>query len=51
MSLKVRGILVLVVGTVLGLTISLGGGVLAERQTPSNEALPMEEARLLAEVL
>ncbi len=52
MSLKVRSILVLVVGTVLGLTISLGGGVLAERQaTRSSEALPLDEARLLAEVL
>ena len=52
MSLKVRGILVLVVGTVLGLTISLGGGVLAERQAaPASEGLPLEQARLLAEVL
>jgi len=53
MSLKVRGILVLVVGTILGLTISLGGGVLAERQaaTASGESLPLDEARLLAEVL
>lgn len=32
MSLKVRSILVLVVGTVLGLTVSLGSHVLAERQ-------------------
>jgi carboxyl-terminal processing protease len=52
MSLKVRSLLVLVVGTVLGLTISLGGGVLAERQVAgSNEPLPLDEARLLAEVL
>lgn len=49
MSLKVRSILVLVVGTVLGLTISLGAGVLAERQVEEN--LPVSEARLLAEVL
>lgn len=49
MSLKVRSILVLVVGTVLGLTISLGAGVLAERQVEEN--LPVNEARLLAEVL
>lgn len=32
MSLKIRSILVLVVGTVLGLTVSLGSHVLAERQ-------------------
>jgi len=32
MSLKVRGILVLVVGTVLGLTVSFGSSLLAERQ-------------------
>jgi carboxyl-terminal processing protease len=52
MSLKVRSLLVLIVGTVLGLTISLGGGVLAERQVvTNNEALPLDEARLLAEVL
>ena len=50
MSLKVRSLLVLVVGTVLGLTLSLGGGVLADRQTADN-TLPHEEARLLAEVL
>ena len=52
MSLKVRSVLVLVVGTVLGLTISLGGGVLAERQVVRpGEPLPLDEARLLAEVL
>jgi len=51
MSLKVRSILVLVVGAVLGLTISLGGGVLAERHTADNENLPVEQVRMLAEVL
>ncbi len=52
MSLKVRSVLVLVVGTVLGLTISLGGGVLAERQVKRPpDSLPLDEARLLAEVL
>jgi carboxyl-terminal processing protease len=52
MSLKVRSVLVLVVGTVLGLTISLGGGVLAERQVVrAPDSLPLDEARLLAEVL
>lgn len=51
MSLKVRSILVLIVGAVLGLTISLGGGVLAERHTADNENLPVEQVRMLAEVL
>ena len=50
MSFKARSILVLVVGTVLGLSISLGGGVLAERKKESDN-LPIEQARLLAEVL
>ncbi len=36
----------------LGLTISLGGGVLAERQVKRPpDSLPLDEARLLAEVL
>jgi carboxyl-terminal processing protease len=51
MSLKVRSILVLVVGAVLGLTISLGGGVLAERHAAESESLPVEQVRMLAEVL
>jgi len=51
MSLKVRSILVLVVGAVLGLTISLGGGVLAERHVAESESLPIEQVRMLAEVL
>lgn len=50
MSLKVRSILVLVVGTLLGLSLSLGGGVLADRDT-ADDSLPWEEARLLAEVM
>lgn len=51
MSLKVRSVLVLIVGAVLGLSISLGGGVLAERHTAENESLPIEQVRMLAEVL
>ncbi len=50
MSLKIRSILVLVVGTVLGLSLSLGGGVLADRKA-EDDGLPWEEARLLAEVM
>jgi carboxyl-terminal processing protease len=51
MSLKFRSLLVLLVGTVLGVSLSLGGGVLAQRQPPADESLPWDEARLLAEVL
>ncbi len=51
MSLKFRSILVLLVGTALGLSLSLGSGVLAERETGNSESLPWDEARLLAEVL
>lgn len=50
MSLKIRSILVLVVGTLLGFSLSLGGGVLADRKA-SDDGLPWEEARLLAEVM
>ncbi len=51
MSLKFRSLLVLLVGTLLGLSLSLGGGVLAQRQGADQKPLPWEEARLLAEVL
>ena len=50
MSLTLRSIMVLCTGTVLGLGLSLGAGVLADRE-PEHEELPWEEARLLAEVL
>jgi carboxyl-terminal processing protease len=53
MSFRLRSALVLVIGTVLGATLSLSGGVLAQREPVSvqKETLPWEEARLLAEVL
>ena len=55
MSLKFRSFLVLAVGTVLGFSLSLGSGVLAQREAApevqSRESLPWDEARLLAEVL
>lgn len=45
----------LIVGTALGLSLSLGGGVLAQREgeapEPAGDPLPWDEARLLAEVL
>ena len=51
MSLKTRAILVLVVGTVMGLSLSLGGGMLASKQQPTAEDLKLEQARLFAEVM
>jgi len=52
MSLKARGFLAVSIGVVLGACLTLGSGVLAERDaTPKAESLPWEEARLLAEVL
>ena len=50
MSLTLRSALVLGFGAALGLTLSLGAGVLAERNT-AEDTLPWDEARLLAEVL
>jgi carboxyl-terminal processing protease len=50
MSSRARSVLILVIGTTLGLTLSLGSGVLAERDA-DDTTLPWEEARLLAEVL
>lgn len=43
MSLKVRSILVLVVGTVLGLTVSLGSAVLAQREAQRAALAPQFE--------
>jgi len=51
MSLKTRGILVVVIGTILGVSLSLGGGVLADRDRPAARELTWEQARMLAEVM
>ncbi len=51
MSLKVRAILVVVIGTVMGLSLSIGGGLLAEPKNPTKEDLALEQAQLLAEVM
>ena len=54
MSLKVRSVLVLVVGTVLGLTVSLGSSLLGERQSTQEAAVAsvrMQDMQLLAEVI
>ena len=50
MSLKTRAILVLVIGTVMGLSLSLGGGFLAQ-QRPAAEAPDWDRAHLFAEVM
>lgn len=50
MSLKARSALILLIGGVLGIALSLGSGVLAERDAERNN-LPWQDARLLAEVL
>ncbi len=53
MSLKTRGILVVVIGTVMGLSLSLGGGLLSERERdkPKSSELTRQQARLFAEVM
>ena len=51
MSLKVRAILVVAIGVVLGLSLSVGGGLIGGRQTLDKEELAWEQARLFAEVL
>ena len=51
MLLKTRAILVAVVGTVLGLSLSLSGGLLANRQMPDDDGRALEQARLLTEVM
>ncbi len=50
MSLKTRAILVLVIGTVMGLSLSFGGGFLA-RQQPTEADRASDKAQLLAEVM
>jgi carboxyl-terminal processing protease len=51
MSLKVRAILVVVIGVVMGLSLSIGGGLVNGNQPPDKEELAWEQARLFAEVL
>jgi carboxyl-terminal processing protease len=50
MSRKVRSALFVMIGLILGVSLSIGSGVLAERDT-GDDTLPWEDARLLAEVL
>lgn len=51
MSLKVRAILVVVIGVVMGLGLSIGGGLLNQEKPPTKEELAWEQAQLFAEVL
>ena len=51
MSLKIRAVLVVVIGVVLGFSLSVGGGLLGTGAVPDREELAWEQARLFAEVL
>jgi len=51
MSLKVRAVLVVVIGLVMGFSLSVGGGLIGNNQAPNKEELAWEQARLFAEVL
>jgi carboxyl-terminal processing protease len=54
LSLRVRSLLALTIGTILGLSLSLGSVVFADRQTEAEQSenlLPVEQVRLLVEVL
>jgi carboxyl-terminal processing protease len=51
MSLKVRAILAIVIGEVMGLSLSVGGGLISDKRPLDKEELAWEQARLFAEVL
>ena len=56
MTLRIRSLLVLIIGTVLGLTVSVGSSLLADRQTApavtdDSGALPEQYVEQLAEVI
>lgn len=51
MSLKVRAILVVVIGVVMGLSLSIGGGLMGDNRPLDKEEMAWEQARLFAEVL
>lgn len=48
MSLKVRAILVVVIGIVMGLSLSIGGGLLSGNKAPVSEEMAWEHAQLFA---
>jgi len=51
MSLKVRAVLVVIIGVVLGFSLSIGGGLIGSAAAPSKEEQAWEQTRLFAEVL
>ena len=51
MSLKTRAILVVVIGLIMGLSLSLGGGLLSEPTPADPGELAWEQAQLFAEVM
>lgn len=51
MSLKTRAILVVVIGVVMGLSLSVGGGLLSNPKPATKEELAWEQAQLFAEVI
>ncbi len=51
MSLKTRVILVLVIGTVMGLGLSISGGLVADKQPSGHDDVALEQARLFTEVM
>ncbi len=51
MSLKTRGILVVVIGTILGISLSLGGGLLPGRESPADSKVTREQTQLIKEVM
>ena len=51
MLLRTRAILVVVVGTVMGLSLSFSGGLLASRPQPAPDEDALQQARVLAEVM
>src|ERR1700690_3207553 len=50
MSSKIRTVVLVAIGMALGVAVSVGGAVLAERDT-AGDGLPWQDVRLLAEVL
>jgi carboxyl-terminal processing protease len=51
MSLKTRAILVVVIGVVMGFSLSLGGGLVSVKPKPDEKQLAWEQAQLFAEVM
>jgi len=51
MLLKTRAILVVVVGSVMGLSLSFSGNLMASRQQPVNDDRALQQAQQLAEVM